>query len=128
MGRCAITESFCQGISDSHDAEASVRCLYHGLMLGLSVLMEGEYRVASNKESGYGRFDIAFFPLRDGSPGVILELKAAKSEEEMERLAKEGLRQIEEKAYIAELTRQGVAGIWKYSVAFLGKRIWMERA
>ena len=110
-----------------HDT-AHPESFYHGLMLGLSVLMEGEYRVASNKESGYGRFDIAFFPLREGSPGVILELKAAKSEEEMERLAKEGLRQIEEKAYIAELTRQGVAEIWKYSVAFWGKRIWMERA
>ena len=110
-----------------HDTAHS-ESFYHGLMLGLSVLMEGTYRVKSNRESGYGRFDIAFFPLRNGSPGVILELKAAKTEEEMEPLAKEGLRQIEEKAYMAELARQGVTAIWKYGIAFCGKRVWMERA
>ena len=95
-------------------------------MLGLSVLLEGEYRVESNRESGYGRFDIAFFPLKDGAPGVIMELKSAKSEEVLEEKAKEALHQIEEKAYLAELDRQGVKEVWKYGIAFCGKKIWME--
>ena len=60
-------------------------------------------------------------------PGVILELKAAKSEEEMESLAKEALQQIEEKSYVTELERQGVKAVWKYGIAFHGKKVWMER-
>ncbi|MBR4694587.1 MAG: PD-(D/E)XK nuclease domain-containing protein, partial [Selenomonadaceae bacterium] len=60
-------------------------------------------------------------------PGVILELKSAKSEEAMEEKAKEALRQIGEKAYLAELSRQGVKEIWKYGIAFHGKKVWLER-
>ncbi len=95
-----------------HDA-AQPESFHHGLLLGLSVLLDGKYRVESNRESGYGRFDIAFFPLKTNTPGVILELKSTKSEEELEEKAKEALRQIEEKAYITELSRQGVQEVWK---------------
>ena len=109
-----------------HDA-AQPESFYHGLLLGFFVLMEGTYRVESNRESGYGRFDIAFFPSKEGAPGVILELKAAKSEEEMETMAKEALRQIDEKSYVTELERQGVKDVWKYGIAFHGKKVWMER-
>ncbi|MBR4694688.1 MAG: AAA family ATPase [Selenomonadaceae bacterium] len=107
-----------------HDT-AQPESFYHGLMLGLTVLMEGEYRVESNRESGYGRFDLAFFPLNQGTPGVILELKAAKSEEDLEEKAKEALEQIAEKEYTAELSRQGVREIWRYGIAFHGKKICM---
>ncbi|MBR4696086.1 MAG: PD-(D/E)XK nuclease domain-containing protein, partial [Selenomonadaceae bacterium] len=109
-----------------HDI-AQLETFYHGLMLGLSVLMEGEYRVESNRESGYGRFDIAFFPLKQGTPGVILELKSTKSEEELEETAKAALGQIKEKSYPAELARQGVKEVWNYGIAFCGKKVWMER-
>ena len=88
--------------------------------------MEGEYRIESNRESGYGRFDIAFFPLKENAPGVILELKAAKSEEELEAKAREALEQIASKAYNTDLARQGVKEIWSYGIAFCGKRMWME--
>ena len=114
------------GIVSYHDATHNPENFYHGLMLGFAVLMSGSYRVESNRESGYGRFDIAFFPLKEGAPGVILELKSAKSEEAMEEKAKEALRQIEEKAYLAELSRQGVKEVWKYGIAFCGKKVWME--
>ncbi|MBR3456786.1 MAG: AAA family ATPase, partial [Selenomonadaceae bacterium] len=113
--------------SVSYHDTAQPESFYHGLILGFSVLMEDEYRVESNRESGYGRFDIAFFPLKDGAPGVILELKAAKSEEAMEEKAKEALRRIEEKAYLAELARQGVKETWKYGISFHGKKVWLER-
>ena len=108
-----------------HDT-AQPEAFYHGLMLGLTVLMEGEYRIESNRESGYGRFDIAFFPLKENAPGVILELKAAKSEEELEAKAREALEQIASKAYNTDLARQGVKEIWSYGIAFCGKRMWME--
>ena len=117
------------GIVSYHDAAHNPENFYHGLLLGFAVLMSGSYRVESNRESGYGRFDIAFFPLKvkESAPGVILELKSAKSEEAMVEKAKEALRQIEEKAYLAELSRQGVKEVWKYGIAFHGKKVWLER-
>ena len=126
-------EGFQENLSDllrdfvSYHDTAQPESFYHGLLLGLSVMLDGEYRVVSNRESGYGRFDIAFFPLKDGAPGVVLELKSAKSEEAMEGLAKEALCQIEEKAYLAELARQGVKETWKYGISFHGKKVWLER-
>ena len=66
--------------------------------------------------------------MKENTPGVILELKAAKSEEELEPKAREALEQIEEKAYGAELSRQGVKEIWRYGIAFCGKRVRMEGA
>ncbi|MBR4696439.1 MAG: AAA family ATPase, partial [Selenomonadaceae bacterium] len=115
------------GIVSYHDAAHNPENFYHGMMLGFSVLMSGSYRVESNRESGYGRFDIAFFPLKPGTPGVILELKSVRSEEELEETAKAALGQIGEKSYHAELARQGVKEVWKYGIAFCGKRVWMER-
>ncbi|MBQ1509555.1 MAG: AAA family ATPase [Selenomonadaceae bacterium] len=127
------TEDFAKYLSELlrdfvsyHDA-AQPESFYHGLILGFSVLMEDEYRVESNRESGYGRFDIAFFPLKDGAPGVVLELKSVKSEDAMEETAKEALRQIEEKAYFTELSRQGVRAVWKYGISFCGKKVWLEQ-
>ena len=96
-------------------------------MLGCVLYYENDYRVVSNRESGYGRFDIAFFPLKPGTPGVILELKSVKSEEELEETAQAALRQIGEKSYPAELARQGVKEVWNYGIVFCGKRVWMER-
>ncbi len=108
-----------------HDT-AQPESFYHGLMLGLSAWLEGRYRVESNRESGYGRFDIAFFPLKEKMPGVILEFKTVKTEEEMEEAARAALTQIESKEYTAELARQGVTEVWKYGIAFCGKKIWLE--
>ena len=107
-----------------HDT-AEPESFYHGLMLGLTVLMEGEYRIESNRESGYGRFDLAFFPINKNSPGVILELKAAPKtpEEELMKLAEKALAQIDDKEYITELKREGVENIWRYGVAFGGKKV-----
>lgn len=114
------------GLVSCHDPARHPESFYHGLMLGFSVLMSGSYRVESNRESGHGRFDLAFFPLREKMPGVILELKAAKSEEQLEGSARAALQQIEEKEYDRELARQGVATVWKYGIAFCGKKVWMK--
>ncbi len=125
------TQEFAENLSDIlrdfvsyHDA-AQPESFYHGLLLGFSVLMDGKYKVESNKESGYGRFDIAFFPQKENAPGIILELKGAKSEDELETKAQEALAQIEEKAYGAEMARQGVREIWRYGIALCGKRVWL---
>ena len=106
-----------------NDTARNPECFYHGLLLGLSVLMEGEYRIESNRESGYGRFDMAFFPLVQATPGVIWEIKTAKSENELEQAAQTALMQIDAKDYANELKRQGIADIWRYGVAICGKNV-----
>lgn len=96
---------------------------YHGLLLGLSVLLSDEYRIESNRESGYGRFDIAFFPRGNDMAGVILEIKAANSDNELVKLARTAADQIEQKKYQRELECEGVRNIWKYGIALYGKKV-----
>lgn len=101
---------------------------YHGLMLGCTLYYEADYRVESNQESGYGRFDLALFPKRAGLPGVLMEFKTVQEEDEMKRAIETAKRQIDEKAYVAKLRAEGVETIWCYAIAFCGKRVQLEAA
>lgn len=105
-----------------HDA-AHPESFYHGLMLGLSVWLDKRFRIESNRESGYGRFDIALFPKMKELPGVIWEFKSVKDEEKMEAVADEACGQIADKAYEASLRAEGVKSIWGYGIAFCGKKV-----
>ena len=97
---------------------------YHGLLLGISVWLKGKYNIESNGESGYGRFDIAFIPQPGRElPGVVLELKIAKTEDDMETAAQKALEQIENKQYAAKLSARGAKVVWRYGVAFCGKKV-----
>ena len=98
---------------------------YHGLVLGLIALMDNQYIIKSNRESGDGRYDITMFPREKKHPGIIMEFKwkADLKEEEMEQFAADALRQIDEKRYDAELIALGVAPIFKLGIAFSGKRV-----
>ena len=97
---------------------------YHGFMLGLCALLGGAF-VTSNRESGNGRYDIQLKPTRKGLPGILIELKAEKkcSDERLKKLSESALRQINDKKYTTELTLAGVNTIYKYGVAFSGKRV-----
>ena len=97
---------------------------YHGMLLGYLAIMDGKYRVLSNRESGFGRFDIALFPILENFPGVIIEVKAADSDDDdLAALAATARAQIDEKSYAAEMTAQGIKEILKFGLAFRGKRI-----
>ncbi len=97
---------------------------YHGFMLGLCALLGGFF-VTSNRESGEGRYDIQLKPVKKGLPGIIIELKAEKNgtEESLKQLSETALKQIQEKQYDTELRAAGVEVIYKYGVAFCGKRV-----
>ena len=96
---------------------------YHGMMLGLCAVLNNRYRVKSNSESGYGRFDIALIPIDKSDPGFIFELKyAGKDSDKLDALADKALAQIEEKKYETELLVQGVTKITKTGIAFKGKK------
>ncbi len=84
------------------------------------------FEVLSNREAGHGRFDIAIFPGKNQQAGAILEFKVAEKEEDMEERAREALVQIEEREYLAEFARRGVSEVWKYGIAFWGKKCLIE--
>lgn len=118
----AITEYMDKSIS-YYDSGAEG--FYHGLILGLIALMDNQYKIKSNRESGDGRYDICLIP-RDGKhPGIIMELKSGKglNEEELKALSAEALNQINDKRYDAEMCRDGVENILKLGIAFSGKKV-----
>ena len=97
---------------------------YHGFILGLCALMSGFF-VTSNRESGDGRYDIQLKPVQKGLPGILIELKAEKncSGEKLKKLSEIALQQINDKKYDSDLIAAGVSVIYKYGVAFSGKKV-----
>ena len=102
---------------------------YHGLMLGICALFSGSY-ISSNRESGFGRYDIELKPLNKKLPGIIIELKYKKdcTNEELKKLANEALKQINDNHYDTNMKMEGIKSIYKYGVAFSGKHIEISQA
>ena len=105
-----------------HDA-ANGESFYHGMMLGFCVLLKDTHIVQSNRESGYGRFDLVLIPIDRRYYGVILEFKRVADEAQLEAKADEALAQIEELAYVAEFQQRQIEKVWKYGIAFCGKKV-----
>jgi len=98
--------------------------LYHGFILGLLAVMEPEYLVRSNRESGRGRPDVMIRPAQPGKPGVLLELKVARpGRKTLEQALAEGLAQMQGQGYAAELAAAGATPIHTLAVAFDGKEV-----
>ena len=100
---------------------------YHGFVLGLIVDKAGDYMVKSNRESGYGRYDVVMEPKNPANTAVIMEFKVFDVEDEEKELADtaaNALKQIEEKQYDADLLQRGIPAenILKYGFAFEGEK------
>ena len=100
---------------------------YHGFVLGLTVELAGRYIITSNRESGFGRYDVVMEPKNRTDNAVIMEFKVRDSSEEksLADTAEEALKQIEELQYQADLENRGISGdrIRKYGFAFEGKEV-----
>ena len=106
---------------------------YHGFVLGLLVKLQGRYRVTSNRESGYGRYDVMLEPLETAEdPAVIMEFKSLDADEEndLTDTVSAALKQIEERRYDAALVAGGIPEerIRKYGFAFKGKQVLIDMA
>ena len=118
----AIAEYMDKAISFYDTASES---FYHGLVLGLISMMDNQYKIKSNRESGKGRFDICLMPRNNKYPGMIMELKWKKNldENELALLADEAICQINSMEYDSEMKSEGIKKILKFGIAFSGKRV-----
>jgi hypothetical protein len=109
-------------------SEAEPERFYHGFVLGLIVDLRDKYVITSNRESGFGRYDIMLEPIeKEKYDGIIIEFKVYDEDDEkgLKDTVKEALRQIEEKNYAQILLDKGVKAerIRKYGFAFKGKLV-----
>lgn len=97
---------------------------YHGLILGFIALMDNQYKIQSNRESGDGRYDICLFPKTLKYPGIIIELKWGNNLDEnaLNKLAVDALHQINQKQYNIDMNNNGITNILKLGIAFSGKK------
>ena len=106
---------------------------FHGFVLGLMVDQTENYIINSNRESGFGRYDIMLEPIEktnDKYPGIVIEFKVInpRKENSLEETVEAALKQIEEKNYDAELIKRGVKeeNIQHYGFAFRGKEVLID--
>ena len=98
---------------------------YHMFVLGLLVAFEGEYSVRSNRESGYGRYDVMLIPHDKSKTSVVIEFKTARKQT-LDQAVDDAILQIQNKQYAAELRAQGIVNIIGYGIAFCGKEIFVK--
>ncbi|MCJ8343729.1 MAG: ATP-binding protein [Cetobacterium sp.] len=98
---------------------------YHHFMLGLLLTLGDKYIITSNRESGYGRYDIALEPKDKKNFGLIFEFKIG-DKNSIEDKAKEALKQINEKKYDVSMKNNGVSKVIKIGMAFGGKDVFIE--
>lgn len=119
-------QDIAEKIFSMFDTGAQPEIFYHAFMLGLLVNMQNQYEIDSNRESGQGRYDIMLTPRHDG-PGIVLEFKRAKKEEEMGKEMLKALEQIKTKKYRAKLEHRGVKKILEVGVVFCGKTVRVKK-
>ncbi len=125
------SEMFSSFDTGNKPSETQPERFYHGFVLGLMVEFSDKYTITSNRESGFGRYDIMLEPKQQEYDAMILEFKVQSQEEkDLSETVQEALRQIEQKEYQANLIGKGVPSerIRKYGFAFCGKKVMIGRA
>ncbi len=127
MNRVAL-QTFSYFDTGDRASGAEPERFYHGFVLGLLVDLQDKYYLKSNRESGFGRYDVMLEPKNPGKDNaVILEFKvrSTRKEKSLEETAQSAIAQIKERKYSEELKMKGIAEeqIKEYGFAFEGKTV-----
>ena len=127
MNRVALSTFSFFDTGNKPSQENEPERFYYGFVLGLIVELEDRYTITSNRESGFGRYDVMLEPKKSGDDAYILEFKVQDpaEEQDLEATVHSALRQIEEKKYDSALKAKGFTQeqIRKYGFAFQGKKV-----
>ena len=112
---------------DTQNRKNTPENFYHAFVLGLLVDLKDQYDIRSNRESGFGRYDICLFPKERYGRGVVIEFKVlqAKKDKTLTETCTNALMQIQKKQYVAELVQHNIpsSSIFVYGFAFHGKEV-----
>lgn len=127
MNRFALSTISYFDVGEKPSGQAEPERFYHGFVLGLLVDLRDRYEIISNRESGFGRYDVMLKPRNDTEDGIILEFKVynPRKEDTLEETVQSALLQIEQKQYEQTLMNQGISKdrIRKYGFGFRGKEV-----
>ena len=131
MNKVALTTFSYFDVGSGNGQDSEPERFYHGFVLGLIAERAGTYKIRSNRESGFGRYDIMMIPMNPMEyPAIIIEFKVCSrmKTESLEEAVQSALKQIQEKNYDAELLAQGIPTdrIRHYGFAFEGKKVLIE--
>ncbi len=98
---------------------------YHAFVLGMLVSLASSYEIRSNRESGYGRYDVMLIPHDTKKPGIVIEFKTVDTyeNETLEQAASDALKQIDVQNYAQEITAHGISKVVAIGIAFSGKNV-----
>jgi hypothetical protein len=108
-------------------ADSEPEKVYHALVLGMMVQLQTDYRITSNRESGYGRYDVMLHPLKSGLPAFVFEFKKFDAEDEasIQETLSSAMEQMKTNNYAATLQQEGHTDIHLIAIAFKGKEVKM---
>jgi hypothetical protein len=109
-----------------HDFGDEAEKVYHALVAGMLTWISNTHEIKSNRESGYGRYDIMIIPRDPARIGYIIEFKKTRKNETVETAGESALKQIEAKKYETELIEKGIAEIKKLAIVFSGKGVYVK--
>lgn len=97
--------------------------VYHAFVLGMLLGLGDNYEVKSNRESGYGRYDVMVIPKNISKIGIVIEFKKVDEDENLEKAADVALKQIKDRDYKSELIEKDIKNIIELGIAFEGKKV-----
>jgi hypothetical protein len=102
--------------------------VYHAFVLGLLLNLRDDYQIKSNRESGYGRYDVMIIPEDTTNLGIVIEFKKVNqyTNETLKEAVKKALGQIEEREYKQELVAKGINEVLQVGIAFSGKEVMVK--